>query len=136
VTRYAIDADVLLRIAAGSLDVHPGHQLVAPASLRSQAEAKLYGAVQRGELERGTALEHLERVTEIKVRLLNDRVSRSVAWKIAEELGLESTQQAEFLAVTRLQADALVALDEELVRLADGVVPRAPLDALSSAASR
>jgi predicted nucleic acid-binding protein len=131
VTRYAIDPDVLLRIAAGSVDVHPGHQLVAPGSLRSQAEARLYRAVRRGEVDRATALERLERLTEIKVRLLNDRVSRSVAWKIAEELGLESTAHAEFLAVTRLQADALVALDEELVRLADGVVPSAPLEALA-----
>jgi len=131
VTRYAIDPDVLLRIASGSVDVHPGHQLVAPGSLRSQAEARLYLAAQRGELDRATALERLERLSEIKVRLLNDRVSRSVAWKIAEELGLESTEQAEFLAVTRLQADALVALDAKLVRLAAGVVPTAALDALA-----
>jgi hypothetical protein len=130
VTRFAVDAEVVLRIAAGAVDVHPGHQLVAPGSLRSQAQARLYRAVRAGELDRGSALAQLERLAEIKVRLLNDRVSRSVAWKIAEELGLETTERAEFLAVTRLQADALVALDDELVRLADGVVETAPLDAL------
>jgi hypothetical protein len=131
VTRFAIDAGVLLKIAGGSIDLHEDHQLVAPGSLRSQAQATLYALVRAGTLERSVALEQLERLTEIKVRLLNDRVSRSVAWKIAEELGLASTVNAEFLAVTRLQADALVALDDELMRLADGVVPTAPLAALS-----
>jgi len=58
-------------------------------------------------------------------------VSRSVAWKIADELGLEHTDRAEILAVARLQADALVALDDELVRLADGVVPSAKIAALA-----
>jgi predicted nucleic acid-binding protein len=111
--------------------VHEGHELVAPGSLRSQAEAALYRAARTGELERAVAVERLERLAEIKVRLLNDRVSRSVAWKLAEELGLPSTEAAEFLAVARLQADALVAVDAELLRLADGVVPTAPIGALA-----
>ena len=124
-TRFGIDAGVLLAIAAGDIAVHPDHQLVAPGSLRSQAQSSLYAAVRRGELDRTVALERLERVTEIKVRLLNDRVSRSVAWKLAEELALDDTRLAEFLAVTKLQADALVTEDPELARLAQGIVPLA-----------
>ena len=130
-TRFGIDAEVLLAIAAGDVAVSDDHQLVAPGSLRSQAESLLYAAVRSGRLDREIALERLERVTEIKVRLLNDRVSRSVAWKLAEELGLDDTHATEYLAVTRLQADALVALDTELIRLAEGVVPVAPVAALS-----
>jgi predicted nucleic acid-binding protein len=72
----------------------------------------------------------MERLTEIKVRLLNDRVSRSVAWKLAEQLDLPGTVEAEYLAIAQLQADALVALDERLARLAAGVVPTAPVGAL------
>ena len=127
-TRFGIDAGVLLAIAAGEIELHAGHQLVAPGSLRSQAQSRLYTAVRRGELDREVALERLERITEIKVRLLNDRVSRSVAWKLAEELGLDDTRLAEFLAVTKLQADALVTNDEELARLAAGVVPVLGID--------
>jgi predicted nucleic acid-binding protein len=125
-----IDPAVLLRIAEGAVDVRPEHQLVAPGSLRSQTEAMLYAAVRGGELDRGVALERLERITEIKVRLLNDRVSRSVAWKLAEQLDLAGTREAEYLAVAQLQADALVTLDEGLAKLADGVVPLAGMDAL------
>ena len=78
-TRFGIDTGVLLAIAAGEVDVHADHQLVAPGSLRSQAQSALYAAARRGELDRKVALERLERITEIRVRLLNDRVSRSVA---------------------------------------------------------
>lgn len=131
--RFVIDPVVLLAVAAGEVDVHEAHQLVAPGSLRSRAESLLYAGVRSGELERDVALRRLERITEIKVRLLNDRVSRSVAWKLAEQLGLDDTYAAEYLAVTQLQADALVAGDDELVRLADGVVPVARLDALEDA---
>jgi hypothetical protein len=130
VTRFGIDAHVLLRIADGSVDVAPEHQLVAPGSLRSQAQSLLYQAVRAGTLDREAALEQLERITEIKVRLLNDRVSRRSAWRIAEELDLPDSRLAEYLAVTQLQADALVALDPELLRLAKGVVESAGVEAL------
>jgi hypothetical protein len=73
----------------------------------------------------------IEGVTELKIRLLGDRVSRGTAWRIAEELGWDDTADAEYLAVTRLQADALIALDPDLARLADGVVPLASLSDLS-----
>jgi predicted nucleic acid-binding protein len=132
VTRFVVDAGVLLGIADGSIVVAPEHQLVAPGGLRSQALAALYAAVRRGELDRKDALARLERVTEVKVRLLNDRVSRSVAWKIAEEQGWSDTADAEYAAVTRLQADALVTLDAERARLLEGVVPLADVAALGT----
>jgi len=131
VTRFGIDARVLLRIADGSVEVRPEHQLVAPGSLRSQAQALLYSAVRDGTLDRAAALEQLERITEIKVRLLNDRVSRKTAWRIAEELDLADPLPAEYIAVTRLQADALVALDPEVARLAKGIVELAGVQALA-----
>ncbi|HEV8459121.1 MAG TPA: hypothetical protein VGQ38_00310 [Gaiellaceae bacterium] len=129
-TRFGIDAHVLLRIADGSITVRTEHQLVAPGSLRSHAQSLLYRSVRDGTIEREAALAQLERITEIKVRLLNDRVSRATAWRIAEQLELADTTLAEFLAVTKLQADALVTLDPELARLAAGVVGLAEIDAL------
>lgn len=91
---------------------------------------RLYRRVRAGSLEPAEARRLLDGVTTMRVRLLGDRVSRRTAWRIAAQLDLDGTDEAEYLAVTRLQADALVALDPEVARLADGVVPTAPFEAL------
>ena len=46
------------------------------------------------------------------MRVLNDHVSRRTAWKIAMEHGWDTTLDAEYLAVTRLQADAFVTVNQ------------------------
>lgn len=71
-------------------------------------------------------------MTEMKMRLLGDRVSRRTAWRITREQRWESTYDAECLAVAKLQADALVTVSPELLVGAEGVVPLAPLEALFS----
>ena len=76
-------------------------------------------------------MERHEALTGIKVRLLGDRVSRRVAWQIAREHDLASTTDAEYLAVTRLQADAYATVDEAARARADGVVPVATIDQLT-----
>ena len=126
-TRYVIDAATAIEIARRQLPIGADHSLVAPSLLRSQVLSILYRAVRAGEQtpQEGRAL--LERVTELKIRLLGDRVSRGTAWRIAEELGWDDTADAEYLAVTRLQADALIALDPALAKRAAGVVPLAEL---------
>lgn len=128
--RYAIDAPTLLHLVADDVDVSSTHQLVAPSLIRSQALTLLLAAVQHGEITDEVALERHERLTGIKMRLLNDRVSRRTAWKLAREHGWATTFDAEYLAVCKLQADALVTIDQELIGKARGVVPLAPLDAL------
>jgi predicted nucleic acid-binding protein len=92
----------------------------------------LFEQVRRGELDEAEALRLHERLTEIKMRLLGDRVSRRTAWRIARDLGWDTLGDAEYLAVTRLQADALVTIDETLAARAEGIVPLASLDALTS----
>ena len=133
-TRYAVDARALLQIASTGLHVHPDHQLVAPNSVRSESLSLLYDQVRRRELAEDEALRLHERVTELKVRLLGDRVSRRTAWRIAREHGWDAIGDAEYLAVALLQADALIAPDEALERRADGIVPLATLAALGSGA--
>jgi len=130
-TRYVIDAPTLLHIVANDVQVSPRHQIVAPNLIRSQALSLLLEAVRRGELTEDVALAHHERLTELKMRLLGDRVSRRTAWKIAREHGWESTFDAEYLAVTKLQADALVTINPALAAKAEDVVPLALLEALS-----
>lgn len=132
-TRYAVDARTLLHLVSTGMQVHPEHQLVAPNSVRSEALALLYDAVRRDELTDADALRLHERLTEVKMRLLGDRVSRRTAWQIARDQGWAAIGDAEYLAVARLQADALVTVDESLARRADGIVPLASLGALASA---
>lgn len=130
-TRYVIDAPTLLHLVAHGVQVSLRHQLVAPNLIRSQALCLLFEAVRRGDLSEDLALQHHERLTTLKIRLLGDRVSRRTAWKIAREHGWKTTYDAEYLAVTKLQADALVTLDPALATKAKDLVPLAQLEALT-----
>ena len=129
-SRYVIDAPTLLHLVDGELRVDPGHQLVAPDSIRSEAMQLLLRDVRAGERTEKAALEAHERITELKMRLLGDRVSRGTAWRIAREHDRDTLRDAEYLAVARLQADALVTVDPGLAAKAENVVPVAPLQAL------
>jgi predicted nucleic acid-binding protein len=124
-----VDARVLLGIAMGDIDVDPKHQLVAPSIVRSQVVGLLLDAVRDGSLERGEAHTQLEQLAGIKVRLLNDRVSRRVSFDLAEQHGWDLAD-AEYVAVCRLQADALVTLDAMFAARVAGVVEVVPVTAL------
>jgi len=130
-TRYAIDAPALLRVVTDELVVDTAHQLVAPNAIRTHALTLLLQSVERGELTEKDARRLHTRLTELKIRVLSDRVSRWTSFQLAREHGWDTTYEAEYLAVTRLQADALVALDPGLRALAEGIVPLAPIGTLS-----
>ena len=130
--RYVIDAPTLLHLVAENVAVDSGHQLVAPNLIRSQALQLLLASVRNGEITEEVALQRHERLTEMKMRLLGDRVSRRTAWKIAREQGWDTTFDAEYLAVCKLQADALVTIDPAMAARAASIVPLAPLTALAA----
>ena len=129
--RYVIDPLTMLRIVTADVKIHAGHSLVALSPVRSQALALLYERVRSGDLDEAEALRLHEQLTTLKIRLLGDRVSRRTAWRIAAQNDWPSIASAEYLAVTKLQADALVTVDEALAAQADGIVPVAPLEALT-----
>jgi len=133
VTRFVVDCEALLQVAAGEVEVAAEHQLVAPTLVRSQALAALYAAARRGEISVAEGMERVTRINSLKVRFLGDKVLQRQAWKVAEKLGWESTYAAEYVALTLLQADALVTSDSELARAVSGVVTTASIDALRSA---
>ena len=112
--RYVIDCETLLRIAAGEIEVAPGHKLLAPTLVRSQALNALYEAARRGEISRDEGLARVRRLNSLKVRFFGDKVLQQTAWKVAEELGWETTYAAEYVALTRLQADSFVTSDPKL----------------------
>jgi predicted nucleic acid-binding protein len=130
VARYVIDAPTLLHLVDAGLHVDPRHQLVAPNSIRSEALELLLRDVRTGKRTETAALQAHERMTEIKMRLLGDRVSRRTAWRLARQHDWNTLRDAEYLAVTRLQADALVTVDPSLAATARDVVAVAAIDDL------
>jgi predicted nucleic acid-binding protein len=128
--RYVIDVPTLLHVVDSELRVDPSHQLVAPNSIRSEALELLLRDVRRGKRTDKAALETHERITVLKMRLLGDRASRGLAWRIAREHDWDTLHDAEYLAITRLQADALITVDLDLAAAAENVVPVAALQAL------
>jgi predicted nucleic acid-binding protein len=116
--RYVIDAPTLLHLVDAGLHADPGHQLVAPNSIRSEALELLLRDVRAGKRTEAAALAAHERMTEMKMRLLGDRVSRRTAWRIARQHDWDTLKDAEYLAVTRLQADALITVDPRLAAIA------------------
>jgi predicted nucleic acid-binding protein len=130
-TRYVIRPDVAIRLARDDAVIRPEHELLAPALLRSQVLSLLFRSVQQGELTAHDAENALGYVRRLKLRLLGDRVLQSVAWDVADQLGWPDTYDAEYVALTRLQADALVTLDERLAQAAKRLVPVAPVGDLT-----
>lgn len=124
-TRFVIDPPTLVLLAEDGRAIDPAHQLVAPNSIRSQALELLLESVDAGQLTDKTALELHERMTELKIRALGDRVSRRLAWRTAREHKGTTLRDAEYIAIAKLQADALIATDPELAAKASGLVPLA-----------
>jgi predicted nucleic acid-binding protein len=129
-TRFVVDASAVLHLAAAGIEVAAEHELLAPTLLRSQALSALHEAVQRGDIPADVARERLARIGRMPIRLLGDAVLRRRAWEVADQLGWPSTYNAEYVALTLLQADALITLDAELARSVEGVVATASIDSL------
>ena len=129
-TRFVVDASAVLHLASAEIEVCGKHKLLAPTLLRSQTLSALHEAVQRGEIPAEVARERLTRIGRMRIRLLGDAVLRRRAWDLADQLGWASTYDAEYVALTQLQADALVTLDAELARSVEGIVATASIDAL------
>jgi predicted nucleic acid-binding protein len=129
-TKYVVDSSAALHLASEGIEVSADHELLAPTLIRSQALSAMHEAVHRGELPAKVAQEHLARLNRMRIRLLGDAVLRRTAWKYADELGWASTYDAEYVALTKLQGDALVTLDPALAKSVEGVVPTASIDDL------
>ena len=129
-TKFVVDCGVVLQLASDEFEVATEHELLAPTLLRSQALSALHEAVHAGELPPDVALDRLTRIWAMPIRLLGDAVLRRRAWDLAEQLGWASTYDAEYVALTLLQGDALVTLDAELARRVEGIVATATIEQL------
>jgi predicted nucleic acid-binding protein len=129
-TRFVVDCGVVLRLASERIAVRAEHELLAPTLLRSQTLSAMHAAVHAGELPPNVALDRLAGIWAMPIRLLGDAVLRRRAFDLAEKLGWAQTYDAEYVALTQLQADAFVTLDANLARRVEGIVPTATIDAL------
>ena len=129
-TKFVVDAGAVLHLANEEVEVSAAHKLLAPTLLRSQTLAALHEAVQRGEIPADIARDRLTRIRQMRIRLLGDAVLQRRAWELADQLGWASTYNAEYVALTQLQADAFVTLDVELARSVERIVATASIDAL------
>jgi predicted nucleic acid-binding protein len=130
VTKFVVDAGVVIHLVSEGIDISSEHELLAPTLLRSETLSALHEAVARGEITAEVGLDRLRQISKMPIRLLGDGVLRRRAWQVAEQLGWDKTYRAEYIALTQLQADAFVTLDAELVRSLEAIVTTASIDAL------
>ena len=129
-TKFVVDTSAVLHLASEGIEVASAHKLLAPTLLRSQTLSALHEAVERGEVTADVARDRLTYIRGMKIRLLGDAVLQRRAWELADELGWASTYDAEYVALTQLQADAFVTMNAKLARSVKGIVEIAPIDAL------
>ena len=130
-SKFVIGPDVALRLAQENIVIADEHKLLAPTLLRSQLLSMLYQAVRQGEMTKKDAQGCLAYVRGLRIRLLGDRVLQSTAWKVAEQLGWADTFDAEYIALTQLQADAFITLDESLAAAIKDLIELVPFEVLS-----
>ena len=129
-TRFVVDAGVVIRLASEAIRVAPEHELLAPTLIRSETLSALHESVARGEIPADAGLDRHRLISQMPIRLLGDAVLRRRAWQVADQLGWDKTYVAEYVALSLLQADALVTLDADLARRVEGIVATASIDAL------
>ena len=122
VTVFVVDAPVAIDLATSGAGIPFEHSLTAPTLLRSQVLAQVYDSVRRGEIDDRAGRAILDNIRGLRIRLLGARSLQDHAWRIAAQLNWPDTYRAEFIALTRLQADALATADKELAAAASAFV--------------
>jgi predicted nucleic acid-binding protein len=120
-----------VHLAHNQTVVSDEHRLLAPTLLRSQVLSRLYRAVRQDETTKKQADRQLAYLRALRIRLLGDSALQNRAWKIADQLEWPDTLDAEYVALTQLQADAFITLDANLAHAVTGLVTIAPIQALS-----
>ena len=125
-----------MQLAGDEAVVPGGHHMLAPALLRSQMLSLLYQAVHRGEMTKEDAERRLFYMQGMRIRLHEDYLLQNAAWQVADRLGWSDTFDAEYVALTQLEADALITLDRQLADAVKDLVIVAPIEALSLSVTR
>jgi len=119
---FVVDARVAVDLATTGATIPPEHSLTAPTLLRSQVLALVYESVHRGEIDERAGRKLLDDIRELRIRFLGDRSLEDHAWRLAVQMNWPDVHQAQYIALTQLQADALVTADDELAAAAGAFV--------------
>jgi len=119
---FVIDAAVAIDLATAPASIPSEHQLIAPTLLRLQVQALLYSSARRGDIDDRTARKILVGIRDLGIRFLGDRSLEDNAWRLAVELNWPDVHQMHYVALTQLQADALVTADPTLATTAGELV--------------
>lgn len=90
--------------------------LVAPGFMWSEARSSLHEAVWRGELREETGLRALARLEASPIETRSHPDLGRESWRVADELGLAKTYDAEYVALASILGCRLVTLDGRLRR--------------------
>ena len=130
-TTFVVDARVAVDLATAGATIPPQHSLTAPTLLRSQVLALVYDSVHHGEIDERAGRKILDDIRGLRIRFLGDRSLEDNAWRLAVELNWPDVHHTQYIALTQLQADALVTADDELASVASAFVTVAsPADIL------
>lgn len=126
---YVLDAEAAIDLARqGHTETSAGYEFYAPTLLRSQVFSVLHTKLLVENGDSRALLELAEAACRLPRRLLGDAVLRSTAWRIATDRGWHDTFQAEYIALTVLHGEALIAGDDTLRARAAGIVPTWTVD--------
>lgn len=119
---YVIDARAAIELVRGRYSGDGERELFAPTLLRSEVLAILHTELVAAGGDSAEYLDLAERACRLPRRLLGDAVLRQTAWAIATEQGWPDTYAAEYIALTRLHGDALIAGSDDLRQKATSLV--------------
>jgi predicted nucleic acid-binding protein len=113
-----LDANVVVPACAsdGGFARFSGEPLAAPPLMWSEARASLHLGLVRGLVGRDIAEAALDRLEGCPVAIENPAALGRETWRVADELGLGRTYDAEYVALASILECRLVTLDARLRR--------------------
>lgn len=113
-----VDSNIAV-FATTAHDLPTGWRLIAPPLLWTEATSALHEAAWRREISGDEAREAYDALQRMPITPDEPPELRDEAWRIADELGLAKTYDAEFLALARIRRTLVVTADAKLRRVAD-----------------
>ena len=130
-TRFVVDASVVIHLVSEGIEVGAATSCSRRRSSAHRSCRRSTSPSRVATSPRPPAWSSCGRPGGLPIRLLGDAVLRRRAWDLATRLGRAETYATEYLALTQLQGDAFVTLDQDLARAAAAVVTTATIEDVS-----